>query len=352
MPPFYNPCFVEVRNSVLSSVWLCLGAAIVVFQLVALFGSHGYTDKYAPVVDVKFWQDVALDGNWWPSLQAAPAAYCNHAYEYNYSDGSRWGGPSVGCVRPQTARSTYFYPESNELRIATSIAYGENPQWNTTDVFIYEGIEDSTIALFPSVATPVETLQHVPDCRVFDTHGAPITNRYEALYPDHTYGNGVLLLSVSDLVAAAGKSLDGMGAEGAPLRLTGFEMVAHVDVRNYEGFRWPFSLWNPFNLLPADTLECTVRFAVLRDQFTPVHWFYDRDKPAALQHGIRLVVLGTGSIGYFSWGALLTKTLLCFTAFSFAQQLLDMAWYYLYPHSRLIAAKAYQALDLRKHHLD
>ena len=91
-----------------------------------------------------------------------------------------------------------------------------------------------------------------------------------------------------------------------------------------------------------------MRFAVLRDQFTPVHWFYDRDRPSALQHGIRLIVLGTGSIGYFSWGALLTKTLLCATAFSLAQQLLDFAWYYLYPQSRLIAAKAYHPLDIRE----
>ncbi len=223
--PFYTACFVQVENSVLSSVWLCLGVTIVIFQLIALFVSHGYTDKYAPSIDIKFWQEVALDGNWWPSLPAASAEYCNRAWEWKYDDGSRWGGPAVRCVRPQFTRSTYFYPESNELRIATSVAYGDNPQWNTSEVFMIEGIENSTVALHPSVATSIETLQHVPNCRVLDTHGALITNWYSALYPNKNYGDGVLLISVSDLVAAAGRSLDEQGEEGAPLRLSGLELV-------------------------------------------------------------------------------------------------------------------------------
>jgi hypothetical protein len=138
------------------------------------------------------------------------------------------------------------------------------------------------------------------------------------------------------------------GADQAPLRLGGLEMVAHVDIRNFAvPFRWPFA-WNPLKLTPAAQLDCTVRFSVLREHFTPVHWFYEREEPVALQHGLRLRVTTTGSVGYFSWHVLLTKLLLAFTAFTVAQSLLDAAWYYLYPHSRLIAEKAFHTLDLRR----
>ena len=41
--------------------------------------------------------------------------------------------------------------------------------------------------------------------------------------------------------------------------------------------------------------------------------FYREDEPIALQHGLRLLVSGSGSVGYFSWEALLTKLLLAFT---------------------------------------
>ena len=36
-------------------------------------------------------------------------------------------------------------------------------------------------------------------------------------------------------------------------------------------------------------------------------WFYEGRKPIALQHGLRLAVIGTGSIGYFSFGQLATQ---------------------------------------------
>ncbi|CAE8737154.1 unnamed protein product, partial [Polarella glacialis] len=139
------------------------------------------------------------------------------------------------------------------------------------------------------------------------------------------------------------------GSEGAPLRLAGLELVATVNVRNYHvPFSWPFSSWNPLGLETADALECTVSFAVLRDQFTPVQWFYDRTSPVALQHGLRLVVAGTGSIGYYSFSQLIEKLLLGFAAFGCAQTLLDMAWYYLHPKAPVIATKAYQSLQIEE----
>ena len=36
-------------------------------------------------------------------------------------------------------------------------------------------------------------------------------------------------------------------------------------------------------------------------------WFYEGRKPVALQHGLRLAVIGTGSVGYFSFGQLATQ---------------------------------------------
>ena len=118
-------------------------------------------------------------------------------------------------------------------------------------------------------------------------------------------------------------------------------------MRNYEeGFLWPLRDFNPLGLRSAAELSCTVSFSVLREHFTAVQWYYERVEPAALQHGLRLVVTGSGKVGYFSWEALLTKLLLSVTAFGLAQQLLDVGWYYCYRHSRLIAGKAYHALDI------
>lgn len=36
-------------------------------------------------------------------------------------------------------------------------------------------------------------------------------------------------------------------------------------------------------------------------------WFYEGRRPIAVQHGLRLAVVGTGSIGYFSIGQLATQ---------------------------------------------
>jgi len=353
MVSFYTPCYVEVRNSTLSTAWLLCGIGLVIGNLLLLLGQHGYAKHHSPAIDVLFWQDSAIgDGSWswWPQLPETPASYCNMSYVQVYeADDSIWGSESIPCRRTKHSRARLFYPQSNEIGVAFSIAYGSaesDPQYNTSDIYIYEGIELSTIAFHPSLSTVVEAIEHVPNCRALSSSGLPVQNRYEALYPDGSYGEGLLLLSVGDIVRAAGRELDDIGSDGAPLRLSGLEIVAHVDARNYEvPFRWPFA-WNPFGWTPASQLDCTVRFKALREHFTTVRWFELREEPIAVQHGLRLTVTTTGHVGYFSWEALLTKLLLAFTAFGVAQSLLDVVWYYTYPHSRLIAAKAFQCLDL------
>merc|ERR1719291_1131169 len=105
--------------------------------------------------------------------------------------------------------------------------------------------------------------------------------------------------------------------------------------------------WRPFGLTTdASDIECTVRFEVLRDQFTPLHWFYHGIEPMALQHGLRLVAVGTGSVGYFSLVELFEKLLLGFAAFGLAQVVLDLAWYYLFSEADSIASHAYQRVQV------
>ena len=348
---FYTPCYVEVRNSTLSTVWLVGGAAMVAINLLLVLCQYDFTQHHTPAIDVLFWQDSAVDGSWWPVQPNDAAPYCGMSFVTSYDDGSQWGSTNISCSRPgPQTRARLFYPASNEIGVAFSIAYGDaerDPQYNTSIVQLYEGIEFSTIAFHPSLSTAFEAREHVPNCQALTGSGMPVGNRYESIYPSRPYGEGVLLLSVEDVVRATGRELDDIGADGATLRLGGLEMVAHVDIRNFAvPFRWPFA-WNPLALTPASQLDCTVRFYALREHFTPVHWFYEREEPIALQHGLRLRVTTTGSVGYFSWPALLTNILLAFTAFTVAQSLLDTAWYYLHPDSKRIASKAFHALDIR-----
>jgi len=153
---------------------------------------------------------------------------------------------------------------------------------------------------------------------------------------------------VEDIMRAAGRSLDSRGSDG-PLSVTGLEIVAKFDLRNYHvPFRWPSQWWNPFGAVLASEPECTVRFEVLRDQFTPLQWFYDRTEPVAVQHGLRLVAIGTGSVGYFSLAELLEKLLVGFAAFGFAQVVLGLGWYHLFSESETIRKRAYVPVELQR----
>lgn len=354
LPPFYTACYLEVRSPALSALWLLCGAAVVGYTLVgSLLGRHGYVEREAPNIDAVFWQDVAVDGAWWPLPGEKVPDYCGIAYKSSVDNRTTWGSDSIGCVRPADLRGTFVYPTSNEIRVALSVAHGDDPVYNTSEVLLYQDMERVTLGLQVSFSTSRGSVPHVPRCEVLGQPtaghpgGRPVPSRYEALHPGHGYGEGYVLLSVEDIVRAAGRELSDLGVEGAPLRLSGLEVVTMVDVRNYHvPYRWPSASWNPFGLDVASKLECKIHFSVLRDQFTPAQWFYDRTVPVALQYGLRLTVVGTGSVGYFSAVELAEKLLVGFAAFTLAQAILDLAWYYLHPLGCVIAQHAYAPLRL------
>ena len=194
-----------------------------------------------------------------------------------YSDGMSWGNESIGCIRPENEVSTLFYAASNQVEVAFSLAEGSDPQYNTSQVYLYEGIEKSTVVFEVSFSTARETVPHVSECQAFGPpsleypDGKPFPSRYEQLVPAADYGPGYLMLSIEDVLAAAGRNMADIGSEEAPLRLSGLEIVARVDLRNYQvPYRWPFRSWNPWRLPDASQIDCTVHFDVLRDQFKVV----------------------------------------------------------------------------------
>lgn len=360
LPPFYTARYVAVKSPVLSLLWMLSGAIIVFYTLIHSFlGQHNYVHREVPNLDVTFWQDISVDGTWWPSSVAALPSYCNMNFTRTDHEGLSWGSEQIGCKRPSETPGTYFYPESNEILVAFSIAHGIDPQYNSSDVWLYEGIEKSTIGFQLSFLSSKEHVAHVKDCEVIGNEddeehpeGYGIKSRYETLLPKKDYGEGYLLLSVEDIVKATGRSLDGNGSE-APLRLSGLEVVAKFDLRNYHNpYSWPFPFGNMFGLDLAWERKCTVRFEVLRDQFTPIEWFYNDTLPVAVQHGMRLYAIGSGSIGYFSLAALLEKLVLAFAAFGLAQVFLDLVWYYLLGEAETIARKAYRPLVLNNYKQD
>ncbi|CAK9098851.1 unnamed protein product [Durusdinium trenchii] len=286
-------------------------------------------------------EDRSVDGTWWPNLTSS-SAYCGMSFVAKYADGMSWGSDSISCIRPKDELSTLFYASSNQMQVAFSLAEGLNPQFNTSEVYLYEAIEQSTIVFEVSFSTSRETVSHLPGCWV-----AGLPNRYAQLVPGADYGEGYLMLSVEDVLSAAGRRMEDFGSEGAQLRLSGVEIVARVDVRNYHRpFTWPFHSWNPWRLPEARELECTVHFDVLRDQFNVVQWFHEGRRPIALQHGMRLAVVGTGSVGYVSLQQLATQVLLGFTAFGLAQTCLDYGWFYLHRQSSFIADRAFLRVNL------
>merc|ERR1711879_1075245 len=135
----YTARYVEVRSPVLSLVWLICGIAIVTYTLIhSLLGQHNYVHREVPNMDVTFWQDKAVDGNWWPQPSGDVLPYCGTNFTMNTSDGSSWGSQNIGCKKPGLTPGTYFYPSSNQMLVALSIAYGKDPQYNSNEVFIYE----------------------------------------------------------------------------------------------------------------------------------------------------------------------------------------------------------------------
>ena len=202
LPPFYTARFVEVRSWWLSTMWLALGGLIVLGQTVVMFGNYGFAIKRSPEVDVAFWQDVATDGSgqYWVQRKSADAhaSYCSDT-TYFYDDSRAWGGAPIGCLQPNRSLGTYVYPSPNELLIATSMARalpGQDPQWVSSQVFMYEGVENATIMLKPSYATEDEVVEHVRNCHVITASGEPgPASRYATLHPNADYGPGCVCSS-------------------------------------------------------------------------------------------------------------------------------------------------------------
>jgi hypothetical protein len=126
---------------------------------------------------------------------------------------------------------------------------------------VYEKIERSTIMFKPSYSTKHESIAHLQGCTVVLENGTVMPSRYSTLYPAEDYGEGYLQLSIGDILQAAGKTMEDVGSEGAPIRLSGVEITAHVDVRNYNTpFMWPFADdgWNPlgFSSKVRTTISC------------------------------------------------------------------------------------------------
>lgn len=246
-----------------------------------------------------------MDGGWWPNL-TSPSPYCGmsyiakpprskwhvvsvasvvglvcldrayiyevyHGHTMRYGDGMAWGRENISCIRPENELSTLFYATSNQMQVAFSLAEGSNPEFNTSEVFIYEAIEKSSIVFEVSFSTIRETVSHVSNCEAFGVDGKAFESRYSTLVPNADYGTGYLMLSIEDILAAAGRSMEDLGSERAALRLSGLEIVARVDVRNYHRlFSWPLRAWNPWGLPEASQVDCSVHFNVLRDQFNVV----------------------------------------------------------------------------------
>eukprot|EP00040_Diaphanoeca_grandis_P028683 m.166452 g.166452 ORF g.166452 m.166452 type:complete len:421 (-) comp31429_c0_seq1:90-1352(-) len=359
--PFYTIRYVEIDDpflcflytvSVVSMALLTIGGAIL--------GSYSFVEREDPDINVKMWQDYSLDGSWWPSprpIGVSLPQYCNElsyisrGSSTNPLDGTVdttvWGSQHIQCLRPLATAGTYFFASPNSLSVATSIALGPNPQYNTSEVYVYEGIETATIMFQPSYTTSHAAVPHASGCVARLPNGSQLPSRYSQLYPDEDYGAGFLQLSVDDILRGANRTFDHVGAlENAPLRLSGLEIAAYVDIRNYnEPYLWPFDGWNPFGFVRnASDVRCEIRFEVLREDFTPIQWYYDRTTPIALQHGLSIRILGRGSVGVFSWALLLQSIVLGVGAFGIVQSILDQYWYFFHAKSDDISHVAFKTI--------
>ena len=88
-------------------------------------------------------QDYSTDHTWLPRTTGhneTPPPYCNSSFWYN----SEWGSDNIKCEPPKGS-GLQFYHSLNELKIATSIAYGKDPLWVSSSLAYYEGIEKATV---------------------------------------------------------------------------------------------------------------------------------------------------------------------------------------------------------------
>lgn len=270
---------------------------IAVWSIVQCFWQHSYVLRPQTYLETNFWRYSAVDGNWWYQNESdVKRHYCDRKHWWaNDSSYGIWGSDQVRCRAPVDERTTFFYFDDNSAKVATSIAYGN--ELNATDIYLYQDVEKVTIAFQINYYNEVAT-EEVRGCRAFDFEGAEVESRRPAVAlaagdPEALQQDGVLLLSVEDILRATGKAWDDDGKEEGPplpLRLQGIELIAEVKLDNY---REPFSFSN--------ATVCTVRFRVFRDQFTEVQRFYRGEELIGIQHGLRLRVIGSASLGYPSF---------------------------------------------------
>lgn len=225
----------------------------------------------------------------------------------------------------------FFYPANNELKVATSIAQGD--EWQSSDVALYRDIEMSSVVFQVSFWTRYET-REVFGCRALGHDGEELPTRWNAAERE---GGPYLMLSLRDILSGANQTFDDIGSEGARLRLQGLEMVAEVRVRNYHrALDW------------AGELDCEVTFRVLRNQFTQVSRFFNGTEIMAIQNGLRLKVQGTGSVGYPSFGAAVSTLIVGLAMLQLATTVVDNIAYYVHPKKTIINERVCDVLDLKE----
>eukprot|EP00928_Gymnodinium_smaydae_P056912 TRINITY_DN40200_c0_g1_i1.p1 TRINITY_DN40200_c0_g1~~TRINITY_DN40200_c0_g1_i1.p1 ORF type:complete len:362 (+),score=41.66 TRINITY_DN40200_c0_g1_i1:67-1152(+) len=295
----YTYRYVRIESAWLGVLYFGGILLIGIWSLIQCFMQHSYVIRPQTYIETTFWRYSALDGNWWyQNVLGQQAPYCGRRYWWaNDSAYGFWGSDNVTCRRPETDRTTFFYYGHNSLQVATSIAYGN--ELNATDIYVYEDIDKVSIAFQINYFNDHGTAE-VRGCRAFDTNGRQVESRRSAIAKaagdgEDIQSDGVLLLTVDDLLRAAGKDWndlgDDLGVEGGlPLRLQGIEVVAEVKLRNYH---------QPFRM--TNETECSVSFRVFRNQFTEVQRFYRGEELLAIQHGLRVRVVGSASLGYPSF---------------------------------------------------
>eukprot|EP01060_Flectonema_neradi_P018702 TRINITY_DN255_c3_g1_i1.p1 TRINITY_DN255_c3_g1~~TRINITY_DN255_c3_g1_i1.p1 ORF type:complete len:380 (+),score=59.59 TRINITY_DN255_c3_g1_i1:60-1142(+) len=336
---FYTQRWLLVESKGLGLLYWGAMASMVFWVFLQLLISNGFVDRYTPFISVNFWQDRAIDGNWWYQREKDSVPdYCGHRYYWGES--TDWGSEEVACLDPESLpNSTFFYQDDEGFAIATSIAYGT--EWASNDVRLYKDMEHVTVVFQPSLWTERET-SDISGCTVYGSDGKKVPSRVLDLYPTRNKSSDVwqereeyILISLEDILRSVNRSWDDIGGEKAKLRLQGIELVAHIDVRNYHK---PFS--------PSDDLECTIRFAVLRDQFTLVKRFYERDSVVAVQHGLKMRIVTTGSIGYPSTRAFFETIVVGLGMLSLSQTIADFVAQFLHPKKTVINKACVDSLNL------
>lgn len=294
---------------------------------------HAYVEWHTPEFDVHAWQDAAIDGNWFyvRNKSEHSPAYCGSSYFWDKSQA--WGSDAIKCLSPHTEQTDFFVVNTNEVRVAFSIANGT--EWKSQELGLYQDIEYSTIVFQPSVWTTQETSE-LFNCRAYDLDGNEIPSRWHQIYPNRNESR--LMLSLKDIFYAAGVTPDDIGNERAMLRLQGIQLVAHIDVKNYH---MPFVF--------DSNLTCKVSFKVLRDQFTVVQRFYTpTGTSSALQYGLRLKIIGTGSIGYPSAACAIATFVVGLAMINMATVVTDIFAQFVHPKREMIISGTCKLLDLER----